>query len=227
MTPSLLATLVAGALLSTVPVSAPVDATRAIQRCMSRDGTLAYTDNACAASGAQPMAMPSGLMARIAQEDAVSLVGAGAGRPGGYADAATALDASGAPLPGSRRAAGSGCARTPTQLAMDLQGALLLGDVNRVAESYDWAGMSNPQGQRTLDRLQQLIGRPVIASRYYNAQIMASPFAGEAGAVATASAVDAGPDGAGVLQLTLGDDAHAAMTEFAVHRYAGCYFVRF
>ena len=119
---------------------------------------------------------------------------------GQYADAAMPLADAAMPLDAatdtriavSRRGPGSGCARTPTQLAMDLRGALGLGDVNRVAESYDWVGMSNKQGQRTLDRLQQLIGRPVIDSHYFDAQITSSPFA-DAGAVITADASDDRP----------------------------------
>ena len=72
---------------------------------------------------------------------------------GQYADAAMPLACDRRAHPVSRRGPGSGCARTPTQLAMDLRGALALGDVNRIAESYHWVGMSNKQGQRIMDRL--------------------------------------------------------------------------
>jgi hypothetical protein len=146
---------------------------------------------------------------------------------GQYADAAMPLDeATDTRIPVSRRGPGSGCARTPTQLAMDLRGALGLGDVNRVAESYDWVGMSNKQGQRTMDRLQQLIGRPVIDSHYFDAQITSSPFA-DAGAVITADASDDRPGGAGMLQLTLGSGMQATIIDFDVRHYAGCYFIRY
>ena len=221
-------------LLSTVPAAAPVEATSAIQRCESPDGTLVYTDKACAAFNAKAVPMSGELLTRIAHEDAredliaPSLAGDADGMDAGqYADAAMPLDeATDTRIPVSRRGPGSGCARTPTQLAMDLRGALGLGDVNRVAESYDWVGMSNKQGQRTLDRLQQLIGRPVIDSHYFDAQITSSPFA-DAGAVITADASDDRPGNAGMLQLTLGSGMQATIIDFDVRHYAGCYFIRY
>jgi len=66
MNRSLLATLITGVLLSTVPAAAPVEATSAIQRCESPDGTLVYTDKSCAAFSAKavPMASPSPRLCR-------------------------------------------------------------------------------------------------------------------------------------------------------------------
>jgi hypothetical protein len=234
MNRSLLATLIAGMLLSTVPAAAPVEATSAIQRCESPDGTLVYTDKSCAAFSAKAVPMSGELLTRIAHEDAredslasSSNGDAGSMEAGQYADAAMPLDeATDTRIPVSRRGPGSGCAHTPTQLAMDLRGALGLGDVNRVAESYDWVGMSNKQGQRTMDRLQQLIGRPVIDSHYFDAQITSSPFA-DTGAVITADASDDRPGGAGMLQLTLGSGMQATIIDFDVRHYAGCYFIRY
>lgn len=225
MNKSLLATLVAAVLLSTAPVSAPVEATSAIQRCASPDGTLVYTDRGCAAFSAKAVPIPGDLITRIAHEESMSQSAGGAGE---YADAATPFDASDTSIALSRRSPNGGCAHSPTQLAMDLRGALGLGDVNRVAESYDWAGMSNRQGQQTLDRLQQLLGKPVIESRYYNAKITSSPFSGEGDGAMTATADNSNPAGdAGILQLALGNGAHASVIDFAVQHYAGCYFIRF
>jgi hypothetical protein len=241
MNRSLLATLITGMLLSTVPAAAPVEATSAIQRCQSPDGTLVYTDKACAAFSAKAVPMSGELLTRIAHEDARedSIVSSSASDPDGigagqYADAAMPLDvampldeATDTGIPVSRRGPGSGCARTPTQLAMDLRGALGLGDVNRVAESYDWVGMSNKQGQRTLDRLQQLIGRPVVDSHYFDAQITSSPFLADPGTVLTADASEGRPGDAGMLQLTLGSGMHTTIIDFDVRHYAGCYFIRY
>ena len=233
MNRSLLATLIAGMLLSTVPASAPVEATSAIQRCESPYDTLVYTDKSCAAFSAKAVPMSGELLTRIAHEDArEDSIASATGDAGGmdasqYVDAATPLDtATGTGIPVSRRGPGSGCARTPTQLAMDLRGSLGLGDVNRVAESYDWAGLSNRQGQRIMDRLQQLIGRQVVDSRYFDAQITSSPFLADAGAAMSADASDARPADAGILQLTLGG-AQASIIDFDVRHYAGCYFVRY
>jgi hypothetical protein len=114
---------------------------------------------------------------------------------------------------------------------MDVHAALALGDVNRVAESYHFAGMSSDAGERTLDRLQRLVGRPVLESQYFDASIASAGGAG----VGTSGFVDgatllagSGDGGTGMLQLVLGNGEGGASTvDFDVRRYAGCYFVRF
>jgi hypothetical protein len=207
---SLVTAFLATLLLSLAPATMPASATTAIQRCTFADGSVVYTDTACGSLGATRVALPGPLLTRIAREEARFA-------DDGDADAVPP----GALPPVPRRSAASGCARSPTQLAMDLRGALALGDVNRVAESYDWIGMSSRQGERTLDRLQQLIGKPVVDSHYFDAQIGPAD-AGEQ--VASTSTV--GGD-AGVLQLVLGSGGSQSAIDFDVHKAMGCYFVRF
>jgi hypothetical protein len=206
-----LATLAATLLLSAGPAAAPLHAASAILRCQSPDGTLVYTDKACGAFGAKAAPMPGALLSRIYQDEA-------------RFDSDSDADAPAVLPPVERRSASRGCARTPTQLAMDLRGSLALGDVNRVAESYHWVGMSSRQGERTLDRLQRLIGKPVLDSHYFDAQIGASV---DGSALLASNDTSIGGD-AGMLQLVLGggDTARSAI-DFDVHRYAGCYFVTF
>jgi hypothetical protein len=174
---------------------------------VAADGTIAYTDQACSTLGARHVVLPGALLTRIAHEEA---------RLG-------ASDAVAQPTQavGVRRAAADGCARTPTQLAMDLRGSLALGDVNRVAESYDWIGMSSQQGARTIDRLQQLIGKPVVDSHYFDAQIGPAD-----GGLQLASTAGTGGD-AGVLQLVVGSGTSRSAIDFDVHKAMGCYFVHF
>lgn len=205
---------VAVLLLSAMPAAVPVQATSAILRCQSPDGTLVYTDKACSAFGAKSAPIPGDLLTRIYHDESR------------YADADDAIPATALPA-AARRDPSRGCARTTTQLAMDLRASLALGDVNRVAESYHWVGMSSDEGERTLDRLQALTGRPVLDSHYFDARIGAATLDGmDAGALA--SNADIGGD-AGMLQLVLGgaSDAAPSAVDFDVHHYAGCYFVTF
>lgn len=203
-----------GLSLATPARSAP-SASALIERCTAADGTSIYTDRPCALSDAQPAPLSAGLLARLASERHVALL------QGDDATVPVTLgDASGAPA-ASRRAAAAGCARTPQQLANDLRGSLALGDVNRLAESYHWVGMSYRQGERMMDRLARLLGRQALDSRYYAAQIASLSGGGMPDAGDTR-----GGDG-GILQLVLAGRGASSVVEFDVHRYAGCYFVSF
>ena len=203
---AMLACVVAGLFVPAPPAHSAI-----VQRCTASDGSALYTDGACAAFGAQPAPMRAELINRLASEaraegredvDLAALTGV-----------APALEAR------PRRAAADGCARDPRQLARDLRASIALGDVNRLAESYHWAGMSTRAGQRTLDRLARLIGRQAVASRYFAAQ-----FAGlDAGGWREPTR---GGD-AGILQLVLAGQGMQQAIEFDVHRYQGCYFVSF
>ena len=105
---------------------------------------------------------------------------------------------------------------------MDLRGAFALGDVNRLAESYHWVGMSHQGAMAVLARLEQLQRNGLVDTQYFDATI-------GTGLAAYADASAAPVDGsAGVLQATFGDDGRvASITDFEVVRHAGCYFVRF
>lgn len=199
-------------LLTAMPATAPVQATSAILRCQSPDGTLVYTDKACSAFGAKSAPISGDLLTRIYRDESH------------YADASQEL-ATQVPPPAARRDPSGGCARTTTQLAMDLRASLAMGDVNRVAESYHWVGMSSREGERTLDRLQALTGHPVLDSHYFDARIGSAGLDGS-DASALASNDDIGGD-AGMLQMVLGENASRSAVDFDVHRYAGCYFVTF
>ncbi|MEO6366194.1 MAG: hypothetical protein ABIO38_09145, partial [Luteimonas sp.] len=127
------ATLATALLLAATPYSHGVSAATGLQRCQTQDGTVLYTDKACGVLGAAAKPISAELITRIAREEALSNV-----QPStdlGQDDLA-ATEAAG------RRSLAGGCARTPTQLAMDLRGAFALGDVNRIAESYHWTGLS-------------------------------------------------------------------------------------
>lgn len=197
--------------LAAAPAPGPVHATT-LQKCQSADGSIGYTDGSCTVFGPDSVAISSRVI------DVPSDTTVASAYPTMDRNAIATSSVAG------RRSPADGCARTPTQLAMDLGASLALGDVNRVAESYDWAGMSNEAGQRTLDRLQQLVGHTVLDSRYLDASY------GPAGGMMFASAdMQAPPASAGTLQLVLGseDGPGARSVDFDVHQDAGCYFVSF
>lgn len=215
---TVLATLLAAAAPMPMPAAAATDA---VLRCRSPDGSILYTDRSCAAFGAESVPMPGELLTRIAREearaadyqglDADSIDAGGLDTIGHAAYHAVAV------APG-RRSPASGCARDPVQLAMDVDAALALGDVNRLAESYHFAGMSSAAGERTLDRLQELMGHVVLSSQYFDASIQ------------SAGTLLAGPGsaGPGMLQLVLDNgEGRARAVDFDVRKYAGCYFVSF
>jgi hypothetical protein len=207
--------ILARALLA-VPALLPADVAQAspIQRC-ALGGSVIYTDKVCKSIGAQVVPMSSELIRSLAREQAAA--GATDGTASVPADNAGQVADAQAYLAARRS---TGCARTPEQLALQLRGAIAMGDVNRIAASYNWAGMRSSQATSVLSRLEALGKSPVMAANYYNASI---------GDAATATMMpmalrDAG-GGAGYLQLVQGNGT--SVTEFDVQRVAGCYFVSF
>lgn len=212
MNKPLLATFLLILAVALAPLQRPAQAATGIQRCETRNGQLVYTDKPCAAFGATAVPMSGELLTRIAHDMATADADFDIARP----------DASQTTSIGSgRRSAAGGCARTPTQLAMDLQAAVMLGDVNRIAESYHWVGLSHRSAMRIMDRLQQLQQRGVVDARYYNAQIASADLDGDGGWTTTSHDVGGS---AGILQVVGGN---GTVTDFGVERYAGCYFVKF
>ena len=202
-----LATLLGAALLSPIPIA---HAASGIQRCVAADGTPIYTDKPCAVFNARRTPISGELLGRIARDRAANALDGG--DFDGTPRATPAI---------ARRWAASGCARTPMQLTMDLQGAWALGDVNRLAESYHWVGLRHSSGQQILRQLERLATQPLLQVEYFDARIGsgAMQFAD-----ASAGAGAGGNGAAGILQVALAD---GGFQDFDVERYRGCYFVRF
>ena len=182
--------------LSSLLASVPSVASTAIgiQRCETGDGTAVYTDGTCDAHGALSSAMPEELVLRIAREETQYPV--------------HLLDQGRTVAIAGRRSVADGCARSARQLAGDLAGAMAQDDVNRVAESFHWAGVSQRQGQAMLEGLRAFTNRQVYGGRYYGAFV-------------------ASPDmqaPVGRMRLMLGDEGRRRALQLDVHRYAGCYF---
>ncbi len=210
-----LSALIATVVFAALPAPQPAQASTALQRCTTADGGEIFTDKACATFGAKTVPIPAAMLTRLARTF----------DKGREADIGQGMASTAVAPAVSRRAVASGCARTPQQLEMDLRGSLALGDVNRIAESYHWTGLSHKDGQRILSRLETLAGQPVRDVHYFNAQIIDAAFSGAL--YADASGARAPTTGnAGTLQLQLGTASISAV-DLSVERYAGCYFVRF
>lgn len=199
-------------LAASMPVATPVNAGTGIQRCQATDGTTIYTDKPCSVHGATATPMSGELMTRIAREEAM------AEAHYDLADASQLLAPAIAP---GRRSAAAGCARSATQLAMDLRGAFALGDINRIAESFQWAGMTHREGQMGMERIDRLNDTPLMDARYLDATL------GPAGMQLADASTSSGDAGAGIMQLWFGDGGEQRIVDLDVKRYQGCYFVEF
>src|SRR5687767_7175385 len=141
--------LIATALLA-APAWMPDAALQAspIQRCIA-GGAVVYTDKACRSLGAQPTAMSAELIRGLAREAKLSnsevMIGDSLAPMSGASPEAEAAKAYLAARNGS-----ASCARSPEQLQLLLRGAVSMGDVNRIATAYHWAGMSHGQSKHVL-----------------------------------------------------------------------------
>jgi hypothetical protein len=71
------------------------------------------------------------------------------------------------PLPGNLgngfRLHANACARKPDDLLHGLENAIRAADVNQVAAFYHWPGVSAEEAVAILNRLQELVGRPLLS----------------------------------------------------------------
>ncbi|TBR13618.1 MAG: hypothetical protein EPO46_02370 [Lysobacter sp.] len=215
---TLASTLALGLVLS-VPATRDAEAAFiGIQRCQSPDGTMVYTDKPCALLAARPVAIPAELNLRLASEssrgDAISTL------EGDAVSAELAMSSAQRTARVGRRSAAAGCARTPTQLAMDLEGSLALRDVNRLAESFHWVGMTQKQAVPVMKELERMSRRTVSNAQFYDAGIgMGLDYADASGGAAVR--------GAGIMQVNFQTETGMLPVQLNVEQYAGCYFVRF
>ncbi|HET6434827.1 MAG TPA: hypothetical protein VFG18_03890 [Xanthomonadaceae bacterium] len=120
------------------------------------------------------------------------------------------------PGPGATRRRPA-CARTLRDLSFELQAAIDAQDVNRLAASYDWAGMSTRAGFAVLDRLAAIARRPLIDIVPLYAGVDEGLLAEDPGQ----------PPLALRLEQTLDGSATPAPTVLSLRRTLGCWWVRF
>ena len=203
--------LTATLMLAALPLLAPrVEAKAGVVRCQMRDGSHAYSNKACSAFGAKAMPLPAAVLNRIESDQ----------RREARLNGIEVTDASSIPLQvGVRRAVQRGCADDPRQLAADLTASVAMRDVNRVAESFDWAGMSNAQAQRVMSRLERLSTQVVMDAEYFDATIGGQVMLADAGRTYAGST--------GQMQVTVADGSNESVLDFDVRRDEGCYFLKY
>lgn len=214
MRASLAAALAAASVLALLPASPrPAVAATGVLRCEAPDGTRIYTSKACSSFGASTSRLSPDLLNRIAAQRRHE-VRVTARRNGNEPAEVLAAPDDGrlAALLPARRPAADGCARSPRQLALDVRASVAMGDVNRVAESFHWAGMRHDQAQRIMDRLDRMAGLAMVDAEYFDVALGAATFE---------------PEHAGVMQLAFREDGRMSFDEFEVSRDSSCYFLRY
>ena len=203
--------LTATLMFAALPMLAPrVEAKAGVVRCQMSDGSYAYSNKACSAFGAKAMPLPADVLNRIESDQ----------RREARLNGIEVTDASSMPLQvGARRAVQRGCAGDPRQLAADLTASVAMKDVNRVAESFDWAGMSHAQAQRVMSRLERLSTQVVMDAEYFDATL--------GGQVMLADAGRAYDGSTGQMQVTIADGSNESILDFDVRRDEGCYFLKY
>lgn len=195
-----------------------------IQRCERADGTQVYTDQDCGAFGASPAPLEGELLARLANDGGARaalprMVNAAWSPPQSSArrTGAAPLPTEPAPRRAPARVSPRGCARSPTQLVMELQAAWIGADVNRLAALYHWAGSDNTTADSVMPRLQSMAAQPLHDIRHYG---------GAGGSLVQLASAGPAPLG-GVIQVHVGSGERTRTHEFQVVNHQGCHFVRF
>jgi hypothetical protein len=204
LAPSLaLATASLFALMAAAPRTA--DAAAGVARCAMPDGSHAYTNTACSSMGGKSAPLPADVLNRIQSERRYEAELTGQPLVENSLLPATAAI-------GERRPLAGGCAATPQQLAVDLRASMTLGDVNRIAESFDWAGMPHKQAMQVMARIEGLGELALVDAEYFDASIGMDALQDDAG---------------GMMQVTLDQSGMRTVADFDVRRTSGCYFLRY
>ena len=168
-----------------------------VSRCATADGGSVYTDGSCRAVSGRPAPMSANLMRSLAREGAL-------GGDENFRPTGTPPRAGGpASIKATHQLGDASCPRTPAELASRLRSSLGDGQVNRLASLYDWNGKSSREATPILARLERMSERPLIDGQYFGGG------SGEG-------------DSGGTVQLVMGAQGAATVTEIPVNRRAGC-----
>lgn len=143
--------IVAPLLLAPMAAFAPADAgAQTILKCNAPDGTTIFTDKSCEAFGAT-------------LDRDLAFEGAENAAPGELRDAPATITGNGVVGGGFGI---NGCARTRGELIAGVRESISRGDVNRLANYYDWAGMGTSAAFATMERLDRIARNTMAAVAY-------------------------------------------------------------
>jgi len=123
-----------------------------------------------------------------------------------------------------------GCSRTLNDLVQRITYAIDNRDVNQLASAYQWAGTSDAQANRILDRLEDIVERPLLDVEPIRPS--PPPLTDEAGNIVDANAdgyypqtaTPARPVGLRVMQ-TLRNGSATTSTVFGLRLNYGCFWI--
>ena len=121
-----------------------------------------------------------------------------------------------------------GCASTLQDLLYEVTTAIDTHDVNRLAASYHWPGLSGPAANATMDRLDAIASRPLLDLRVVTADVPQPAVPGEPAdpdAPAAAPRVRVVPTGLRAEQVRA-DGTTPVSTHFSLRRHLDCWWVR-
>ena len=137
--------------LATMTAFAPSGATaQTILKCTGADGTTIFTDKSCEAFGAT-------------LEKDFAFEGADNAAPGELREAPATITDQGIVGGGFGI---NGCARTRGELIAGVRESIARGDVNRLANYYDWNGMGTSAAFATMERLDSIARNTMAAVAY-------------------------------------------------------------
>ena len=124
-----------------------------------------------------------------------------------------------------------GCSRTLSGLVYEITAAIDAHDVNRLAGVYQWAGTSNDVANRILDRLEDVVQRPLVD--IVPIRPAPPPIVDDAGNVVDDNAdgyypqtASARPRPTGLrLEQTLRNAGTPSQTVFGLRREYGCFWI--
>ncbi|HET8819389.1 MAG TPA: hypothetical protein VFM73_07595 [Xanthomonadaceae bacterium] len=114
------------------------------------------------------------------------------------------------------------CAATVPDLLYELTTAIDSQDVNRLAAAYHWPGLSGQAANATMDRLDDIAGRPLLDLRVLTADVVPAPAADDPLAWPVH---DVRPTGVRVEQVRPGTNVPVT-TVFGLRKHLGCWWVQ-